>query len=71
MPKLRKKLDFYHNDPASILNKLRDFFGLVYLEDNHRPIIAFLPDQYIKYQSGLFSAYKKILIILIQLLIIK
>ncbi|MCX0333218.1 anthranilate synthase component I family protein [Acinetobacter radioresistens] len=59
MPKLRKKLDFYHNDPASILNKLRDFFGLVYLEDNHRPIIAFLPDQYIKYQSGLFSAYKK------------
>ena len=47
-----QNLDIHTLNSTIILQKLNDLFGCVYLENNHQPVIAFLPTQYVLNQSG-------------------
>ncbi|QOW47090.1 MULTISPECIES: anthranilate synthase component I family protein [Acinetobacter] len=55
-----KNLDITDLTPAVILQKLNDLLGCVYLENNHQPIIAVLPVQYVIKQAGQYSIYERI-----------
>lgn len=55
-----KNLDIQQLTPADILQQLYELFGCVYLEDNTHPVIAFLPQQYLLYQSGDCTLFERI-----------
>lgn len=52
-------LDIQQLTPADILQRLNELFGCVYLEDDHHPVIAFLPQQYLLHQSGHYTYFER------------
>lgn len=52
-------LDIQELTPADILQRLNELFGCVYLEDDHHPVIAFLPQQYLLHQSGHYAYFER------------
>ncbi|MDQ9019508.1 anthranilate synthase component I family protein [Acinetobacter sichuanensis] len=52
-------LDIQKLTPADILQRLNELFGCVYLEDDHHPVIAFLPQQYLLHQSGHYAYFER------------
>ena len=52
-------LDIQELTPADILQRLNELFGCVYLEDDHHPVIAFLPQQYLLHQSGHYTYFER------------
>ncbi|OTG62928.1 anthranilate synthase component I family protein [Acinetobacter silvestris] len=55
----KKSLIFSEYKVVDILKKLDSLFGCVYLENNHAPIVAFLPSKYCIYQHDKIEFYTR------------
>lgn len=55
----KKNLNISNINAEHILLKLADLFGCVFLEDNHHPVIAFLPKKYVIFQTNVAKFYQR------------
>lgn len=55
----KKNLNTHNINAEHLLLKLGDLLGCVFLEDNHHPVIAFLPKKYVIFQTNVAKFYQR------------